>query len=252
MAQQPDVGRHEDDDEGEGEEQALDQLDDAALHDRRAPDEPVHEDLEADPARALDQDHVAGAEAVLEELEGLVRVGRDQHDRPGRGRQRAAPGAIPPGRRRPPTTTRGRRPRPRRLADLAVAGLVPIAQLEHLAEDGHAAAGQAGQQLEGGADRGRRGVVAVVEDRHVAGPDEPVPMRRRPAVGEARRRSSRSSPAASPTAAAARALWTACRPRAGIAATRSARAGVTRRNRMPSNPAETTSVAWTSASGANP
>ena len=78
-------------------------------------------------------------------------------------------------------------------------------------------AGQPGQQVERGDHGPRRGVVAVVDDRHATETNELDPVRRRPAGGQARRRSRRRvSPAARPTAAPASALWTDSRPRVGI------------------------------------
>ena len=108
------------------------------------------------------------------------------------------------------------------LADLAVALVARVAELEHLAEDGAAASGQPGQQVERGDDGPRRGVVRVVDDGHPpsrttatrCGADQPAA---RPAAI-----SSSDRPAASPTAAAARALWTDRRPRTGMVTARRA------------------------------
>ena len=70
--------------------------------------------------------------------------------------------------------------------DLPMTGLVGVAELEHLAQDRHPARRrQRRQQLEGGQDRAGRGVVAVVEDRHVARRDEPVAVRCGPAQRQA-------------------------------------------------------------------
>ena len=70
-------------------------------------------------------------------------------------------------------------------ADLEMARLVTGAQLEHLTEDRHPAAGQAGQDRQGRAHRRRRGVVAVVQDRHVSQTDQVAPVRRRRADRQA-------------------------------------------------------------------
>ena len=162
----------------------------------------------------------------------------------------AIPSAAPPG--PPSTTTRRSSVRPGGLADLAVAGGVGRPELPHLAQrpprGGPAA--RPGARGRPGRNPGRR---CSCRPRSTTPPAR-ITTDRWGAVEPAARpgsSSSRPMPAARPTAAAASALWTARRPRAGIATARSP-AGVTRRNRMPSNPAEATSVARTSARAANP
>ena len=77
-AQQADVRRHQDHDDREGEEQALDQLD---LHRAvgsgaaEGGDEVVDEEVEGDAARRLDEDDVAGREVPAEDVQGLRAVG---------------------------------------------------------------------------------------------------------------------------------------------------------------------------------
>ncbi len=100
-----------------------------------------------------------------------------------------APSAIPPA--SSPTTTSRSATRPRGPADLEVAGLALLAQLEHLAEDGDPPAAQAGQDVERGEHRRRRRVVAVVDDRHVAETDELAAVRCARIRQPARRRSHR-------------------------------------------------------------
>ena len=58
-----------------------------------------------------------------------------------------------------------------------MAGIARVAQLEHLAEDRDPPTAQAGQHLERGQHRRRRGVVAVVDHGHVAETDELAAMR---------------------------------------------------------------------------
>ena len=62
---------------------------------------------------------------------------------------------------------------------------------------------------------------SVIDDLDAARPDDLGAVRRAPARREAGPISSRVMPAASPAAAAARALWTACRPSAGMRRRRS-------------------------------
>ena len=108
--------------------------------------EVVDEQVELDPARGLDEDDVAAAQLASRAASAAARSG-DLDDRgraPARARARR-------GRSRPrpapdddqPVDDAGRgRARP------AVARLVPVAELEHLAEDGDAPAGHPGEQVE--------------------------------------------------------------------------------------------------------
>jgi hypothetical protein len=117
-----------------------------------------------------------------------------------------------------PTTT-SRRPRGRDPAPTAsCSAVVGRADLGHDAEHRPGAAGalDGDQRLEGGADRGRVGVVGVVEDHHPAGLDDLAAPR---ADGRGRDRgrgaSSRSTPRWPATASASRALPTWWRPAMG-------------------------------------
>ena len=181
--EQPDVGRHQDDHQGEREQQSLDQLDG---HRAGTPAEvatqAVDHAVEADPARRLDQHDVAVAQAGRQHVEGGFGVA-DANDavriHPGRD------GALGDRRRIGPDHHEPVDGPCRGLADDAMALVARLAQLEHLAEHGAAAAGQPGQQVERGDHGPRRGVVAVVDDRHATKTNELDPMRCRPARGQA-------------------------------------------------------------------
>ncbi len=124
-----------------------------------------------------------------------------------------------------------------------------VPELAHLAQDRDpAAAGQAGQELQGGEHRARARRCSC--RRRSTTPPARITIDRcsaRDGVASPGTISSRLRPAASPAAVAASALWTARRPRAGIATGRSP-AGVTSRKRMPSSPRDSTPAARTSAS----
>ena len=178
--QQPDIRRHEDDHQREGEQQALDQLDRAHRTGRsdgrvlEAFDEPV----EPDPARRLDEHHVAVAEPRRDRLER--RLGVADADDPGRG-QPGGLGALGDARC---AVTDDDEPVDRScggLADGAMPVLGGLAQLEHLAEHRAPPTGQPGQQVERGDDRPRRGVVRVVDEGDPADPHQLHPVGRRPA-----------------------------------------------------------------------
>ena len=120
-------------------------------------------------------------------------------------RRRARPSAMPRAPPSPDDAPAGRTTAAAASPDLAVARVVAVAQLEHLAEHRDVAAGQPGQQLQRRGDRRRRGVVGVVDDRDAAGrmssprcgADQPPARRRRDRVGgHARRRARRPRPPA--------------------------------------------------------
>ena len=221
---------------------------------RRAPaHELVDEEVELDPARRLDEDDVAGHEPRRSTSRAASRVARPSRIRV--GVEPGLAGTVGDRRRRPsPTTTSRSTTRPRPRADLAVAARRARRRARASRRGPRSRRpGSPAEQLQRGGDRGRRGVVAVVDDRHAARTDQLRPVGRAPAAGRARRRWRRGrSPAASPTAAAASALWTARRPSVGIA---TAGAPAVRRpssKPIPSAPRDATASARTSASAANP
>ena len=172
-------GRHEDHDQGEREQQPLDQVDRhrSAVRGPAAPllAQGLDEDLEGRAARGLDEDDVAGPEQRSKCVRRRVAIG---HEEDPVGREAGATGSIgnagcPFADDDQPVDQPGGR-----LPDLAMARLGGVAQLQHLAEDRDRPAGQAGQQLQRGAHRAGRGVVAVVEDRDRAGRDELAAMGR--------------------------------------------------------------------------
>ena len=65
-----------------------------------------------------------------------------------------------------------------RPADLAMTLVGALPELEHLAQHGHVASGQAREQLHGGAHRARRRVIGIVEDGDRAGGDQLAAVRR--------------------------------------------------------------------------
>ena len=130
-AEQPDVRRHQDDDEGEREQQPLDQLDGHRARTPFGPRSASDERVEADPARRLDQDHVPVAQPGPEDLERARGIGHDDGSARVRARRpRRAVAMLPTPE---PTTTSSRRRPAGGVPDGAVALLVRIAQLEHLA-----------------------------------------------------------------------------------------------------------------------
>ena len=143
--QQPDVGRHQDHDQREGEQQALDELDGQSPPSRPARDRRPSTTVEPDAARGLDEDHVAVAQPRPERVERLLGVRHDVDARAGRDRLPRAPRRCrrPRIRRRP--AARRSPPPPRRPRGGRV---VRVAELEHLAEDRDPTARQAGQELE--------------------------------------------------------------------------------------------------------
>ena len=121
--------------------------------------------VEGEAARRLDEDGVAVAQARPEDLERILVVGDVMDPRRvhagRRGAVRDAAGIVADddeevgdaGRRRP---------------DRDVTGLVPLAELQHLAEHRHVPAREAGEEVQG-REHGARGcVVAVVDDRGAA------------------------------------------------------------------------------------
>ncbi len=104
-------------------------------------DQPV----KGDAAGRLDQDRVPVAHPWTQDLEGVVGIG-DVVD----------PRRVQPGRHGPVHDATGVVPHdhqefdrpPRGFADRDVAGLMALPQFEHLPEDGHAPAGQAGEEVE--------------------------------------------------------------------------------------------------------
>ena len=136
--QQPDVRRHQDHDDGEGEQQALDQLDLASRWSSpRAPaelaPEAVDEAVERDPARRLDEDDVAVAQARDERVEGALDVGT----RMTRAASRPAASAPvgDPGRARADDDQPSRPSAAAASPTTPVALVARLAELEHLAED---------------------------------------------------------------------------------------------------------------------
>ena len=183
-AQQADVRRHQDHDDREGEEQALDQLD-------------LHRAGVSGPPSAATRSSTRRSRATPRDaLTRTTSPAARSRRRTSRASARSAtvetaaassPAAIAPAaipRAPSPTTTRRSTIGSSGFAGLAMAALVLGAQLEHLAEDRDPPARQPGDQLEGGGDRAGRGVVGVVDDRHAAGPDDLRPVRRAPADGE--------------------------------------------------------------------
>ena len=223
--QQPDVRRHEDHDQGEREQQALDELERSSAAARARPAPPSaatqrrrRRSSSSTPRDALTRTTSPGRSASREHVErgrgvgdaSTIASGGEARGAARRPRSRAAPVADDD---EPVDGPAGR------LADLAMARVVRVAQLEHLAQDRDVAAGQAGEQLQ----RRAHGAAATRCScrRGCATPPARISSTavRRATAGRRARGTIvvQASPAASPTAAAASALWTACRPSAGIA-----------------------------------
>ncbi len=141
----------------------------ADRHRRELGPEVVDEPVEAEPARGLDQDDVAGARGAAGGPRGRRRRSATSTIRPGASPAARAPSAI--GRAPGPTTTAGRPRRGRRVAHRAGGRPRGRRRARASRRGPPPPAGQAGQQVQGGAHRGRGGVVAVVQDGHVAETD---------------------------------------------------------------------------------
>src|SRR5439155_5918953 len=140
----------------------------------------VDEQIEGDAARGLDEDRVAREQVLEEERRGgsAIRSARDRLHR------HAGPtSALGDADRALADDDQTIRQRGSRLADAAMAGLVRAPELEHLAENCDLATLHPRKELERGRDGPRRGVVAVVDDRDVTGPDELGAVWRGPAGG---------------------------------------------------------------------
>ena len=103
--EEADIRRHQDDHQGEGEEDALDQL---GVHRAGAlaevVSEPVDQAVEPDPARRLDQDDVAVAQPRQDGISSALRV-RDAEDAGRVETRRQGPIGDPDWRPRPTTTS---------------------------------------------------------------------------------------------------------------------------------------------------
>ena len=134
VAQEPDVGGHQDDDDREREQDRLDQLD---AHQRGFRAElgaqRVDEQVQLDAARRLDEHDVAVAEPARGAGRAAASRSRASRMRDASRPAALAPAAIPlaPGADDDQQVARGRGRGP----DLAMAGRRALAQLEHLAED---------------------------------------------------------------------------------------------------------------------
>ena len=185
-AQEPDVGRHEDDDEGEGEEQALDEVDDRRPS-RRRPSvaRPSTSRSRPDPARGLDEDDVARPKPRPEDVERRRRVvgarRRRSRREPGSRRGVGRSARARPDRRR--SSRRRARPPPRRPRGGRRSGPSPSSSISP-----RTATRRPGRRREQRPARPRierrRRVVAVVEDRDRRRPDQLARCGARPAVGE--------------------------------------------------------------------
>ena len=191
----------------------------------RAPREVVDQHIERDAARRLDEDDIAGREHDAGAPPERRRVSIGDHDDRGAGGEPAALGAAGDAPRRRATVDHDDRerwlPRPRPTSRWPVACASPSSSISPrtaMRRPGKPARTSSAARIESG-----DGVVGVVEDRATArratasprcGADQP-PRRR---VDDRRRG---PCPAARPTAAAASALWTDCRPSVGTTGARS-------------------------------
>ena len=160
VSQEAHVGRHQDHDEGEREQQALDQLQrhGAGSGPPSAAHEAVDDPLELDATRRLDQHRVARTHDARRAAATAAAASATAMTEPAGMPAASAPSTIP--RARPPgppsTTIRASSTRPAASPDLEVARVVGVAQLAHLAQDGDPVRGrEAGQQLQRGEHRAR-------------------------------------------------------------------------------------------------
>ena len=204
---------------------------------RRARPQGVDERSSSTPRDALTRTTSPSRSRGRRRVERGVGIGRPVMDAV--GSSPAAARAVGDARRRPARRRpAGRRSGRRGLADRAVALVVAVAELEHLAEDRDAPAGQPGEQVERGDDRAGRRVVGVVDDGHAA------------ADGRARTRCGADQPPARPATISSRsarrepdggrasALWTDSRPSAGIVDVAAAASVSRRPKRMPVEPGD--------------
>ena len=247
--EQPDVRRHEDDDEGEGQEQALDELDGhrsrgLAELEPQGVDEPV----EPDPARRLDQDGVAVAQARAEARRARPR--RRRRDGSGRrpGPASSAPSAMPRGVRPDDDEQLDVRPRrPRRPPRGPPRGRRRARASRRARRRGGRAARPAGRARRP-PTRARRCSCRRRPSRRAAG-RRSVAVRRAPAAGAGRRRSRRGrARRRAPTAAAGQRVVDRQAPERRDGRRRARPTGVRSRKRIPSSPAMSTASARTSAS----
>ena len=251
-AQQADEGRHQDDDDGEGEQDALD--DRFAVHAVGSggacrQHELVDEQVERGAARGLDEDGVAVLQQRQQGGQGLGPVGDPLDAVAEPGRPPGRPRRCRPRRRRRRRGGRPRRP-PRRPRDGARPGLRRPARASRRARRcAVPAALRGGPGLPGRRRerrcRNRRGWSRCRRARAASGAGRRPGGRGRATISSADR------PAHWATAAAARALWTPWRPRVGVDDLVPPWAGAGWK-RMPAAPSERTSSARTSAVASKP
>ena len=138
------------------------------------------------------------------------------------------------------------------LPDPAVAGVALVAQLEHVAEHRDPPAAQAGQDVERGKHRGGRGVVAVVEQGHVAETDELAAMRARGAGGQPGGDGLEIEPGGNPDGGRGQRVVDRVPAERGDRVIDRPPLEVRRSKRIPSLPCDSTSSARTSAPGSKP
>ena len=254
--EQPDVRRHQDDHEGEGEEQALDQLDGhraaAAARRARGRRRPSTSRSRPIPRDALTRTTSPSRRRGGERVEGGLGVGDAGRSAAGRGRPRRAPSAMPAAPRADddqPVDACGRG-----LADRAVA-VVAAPRPARASRRGPRPRrpGSPASRSSAATTEPRRGVVRVVDRRVTAA--EPDELRPGAAPTSRPRARSRSRRATARRPGRRRRRPARCGPTAGRASgslTGRRRPSARRLKRIPSSPAESTSSAPTSASSANP